>query len=126
MVANVSTVAFLLISVFFFVYFSASYFTSRLFLSSSPSFSSYSSSLFVMESAKILRSSSVEVSPLIIDASVKKWWEEDGVAWRPVTLLLGPRKVAVGGTEEYLMDWEADLVTIHSEVNVDVDLKNRR
>ena len=79
-----------------------------------------------MESAKILRSSSVEVSPLIIDASVKKWWEEDGVAWRPVTLLLGPRKVAIGGTEEYLMDWEADLVTIHSEVNVDVDLKNRR
>ena len=61
-----------------------------------------------------------------ISASVKKWREEDGVAWRPVPLLLRPRKVAVAGIEEYLSDREEGIVIIHGKGEVEANRNDIR
>ena len=80
----------------------------------------------MMDHANILRRSSAEVSTSKISASVKKWRKEDGVARFPVPLLLGPRKVAVSGTEEYLINREEGLVIIHGKGDAEANLNDRR
>ena len=71
MVANISEVAFFFFPIFFFVYSSTSLSSLLYFSSLSPSLSSPSSALSVMERANILRSSSAVVSPSRISASAK-------------------------------------------------------